>query len=77
MKRVVVSILILLAVAAIAFAQATVATCPQDGAQAKFTGATRPNPHAPPALECEFKHDYYNPASKQTTVHTFWQPCGS
>jgi hypothetical protein len=77
MKQVVVSILILLAVASIAFAQATTAKCPQDGGEGQFTGATRPNPHAPPALECEFKHVYFNPATKQTTVHIFWQPCGS
>ena len=77
MKLVVVSILILLAVASIALAQGTVATCPQDGAQARFTGATRPNPHAPPALECEFKHDFYDNASRSTRSHTFWQPCGS
>jgi hypothetical protein len=77
MKLPVVSILVLVLVASIAFAQATSAICPQDGAQARFTGATRPNPQAPPALQCEFKHDYFNPATKQTTVHTFWQPCGS
>jgi|HubBroStandDraft_3_1064219.scaffolds.fasta_scaffold1216445_1 hypothetical protein len=77
MKLVLVSILILLAVASIAFAQATVATCPQDGGQGKFTGNTRPNPHAPPAKECEFKHEFFDPATKQTRVHTFWQPCGS
>jgi hypothetical protein len=77
MKRAVVSILILLVVASIAVAQATVANCPQDGQKANFTGATRPNPHAPPALECEFKHVFFNPATKQTTEHVFWQPCGS
>ena len=50
------------------------ATCPYDGANAEATGATRPNPHAPPAQECQYSHQYWD--KDHWATHTFWQPCG-
>lgn len=76
MKTVLVATLfLLLALSLAGLAQGTWAICPYDGAQAQATGATRRNPHAPPALECEYSHRYWD--NDHWATHRFWQPCGS
>jgi len=75
MKKVVIASLLLFVLGLFALAQGGSAACPYDGAQASATGSTRANRHAPPALECQYSHQYWD--KDHWAAHTFWQPCGS
>ena len=75
MKKTLVTLaLLLFALGVASLAQGTWATCPYDGARSQFTGQTRANPHAPPALQCQYSHQYYD--KDHWATHTFWEPCG-
>jgi hypothetical protein len=74
-RKFVIALGVLLAFGLLAIAQNGTATCPYDGAQAAATGATRQNPHAPPAEECQYSHKFWD--TDHWSTHTFWLPCGS
>ncbi|MGD0522559.1 MAG: hypothetical protein ABSA48_14990 [Terracidiphilus sp.] len=74
MRKIIVVSVMLLAFVLLAMAQSETATCPYDGAQASATGATRQNPHAPPAEECQYSHKYWD--TDHWATHTFLLPCG-
>jgi hypothetical protein len=75
-KRVTALLVLLLGIAAYAVAQYSGATCPYDGAPAHFTGATRRNPNAPPASECQYSHQHASADGYGFQTHTFWELCG-
>ena len=75
MKKIVIAVLVLLVLGLFALAQGGSAACRYDGVESTFTGSTRPNPHAPPLVECQYSHQYWD--NDHWARHSFWQPCGS
>lgn len=57
----------------LAFAVQQYATCPQDGAQASWTGNMR---GGGPTRECEYSHTFGNDMTGYKT-HKFWTQCGN
>ena len=74
MRKIFVVSVIVLVLGLLAMAQGGSANCPYCGALAPATGATRQNPHAPPAEECQYSHKYWD--NDHWATHTFWQPSG-
>jgi hypothetical protein len=74
-KRVLLIIFAVLALATVAKAIDQFATCPQDGENGQWTGATK---GVSPHMSCQYSHVAYEDRGGLTATrvdHKFWAPC--
>jgi hypothetical protein len=70
-RRLLLLALVLLGAATAGASYNPTATCPDDGQTAYFSGER----YTPNGDTCNYQHDYINPKTHRTEIHSYWVPC--